>query len=179
MYHAKALRVIGQSLETARVATFEVEKQEYDYLVKCSALTTAGEWILRSATSENFLADPLNRRPLSTGGFRFTPLDVSRLDAQWQKRRRNRSSLETQISSGLSQLLRTVGDHLERTGANVFHISWNTDSVSIEYLQPDGGRESRTFTIAKLHELGLHSRFRRSSRPLSNIPAVPPRRLTH
>jgi hypothetical protein len=179
MYHAKALRIIGQSLESARVATFEVEKQEYDYLVKCNDLTTAGEWILRSATSENFLADPLNRQPLSTSGFRFTPLDISRLDAQWQKQRRNRSSSETQISNRLSQFLRTLGDHLERAGANVFHISWKTDSVSVEYFQPDGHPESRTFTISKLHELGLHNRFRRSSRPSSNMPPPPHRRLTH
>ena len=34
MNYAKSLRVIGQSLEVARVTTFELEKDGQDYLVR-------------------------------------------------------------------------------------------------------------------------------------------------
>ncbi len=164
MAHANSLRVIGQSLEDARVATFELEKDGHDYLVKSSVLTAAAEWILRNATGENSLTAPTYRRSSSNSPFRFTPLDISRLDSQWQKQRRNQSSLQMEVSSKLSQLLRSLGDHFDRAGANAFHISWTSDSVSVDYQQADGQSEARSFTAGKLQELGLHNRFRRASR---------------
>lgn len=171
MAHANSLRVIGQSLENARIATFDLEKNGQDYLVKSSALTPAGEWILRNATSENFLADPAYRRSSGNSPFRFTPIDISRLDAQWQKQRQSHSSLQTQVSSKLSQLLRSLGDHFDRAGASAFHISWTPNSVSVDYQQADGQSESRSFTTGKLQELGLHNRFRRANQNSQIKPA--------
>jgi hypothetical protein len=51
MAHSKSLRVIGQSLEAARLTTFELRMEGSDYVVSSDALTTAGEWILRHAVS--------------------------------------------------------------------------------------------------------------------------------
>ena len=56
MSHAKSLRVIGQTLEAARVTTFKLEKHAQPYRL----------WI----------ADRL---------FSFGPADISRLDAKAQK----------------------------------------------------------------------------------------------
>jgi hypothetical protein len=171
MAHGKSLRVIGQSLETARIEEFELEKDGHDYLVKGSGLSAAGEWILRNATSENFLT--AGRRPSDIDLFRFTPTDISRLDSQWQKQRKNGSSLRTLVSSRLAQLMRSLGDHLDRAGANTFHVVWSAGSVFVDY-QAGEQCDSRTFTTGKLEELGLHNRFHRASPSSSTRPPIRP-----
>ncbi len=177
MTHARSLRVIGQSLEAARIATFELEKDGHDYLVSSDALSPSSEWILRNATSEGFLSENFGHRSSSSGSaFRFSSAVISRLEAQWQKQRRNHSSSQTQVSSKLSQLMRSLGDHFDRAGANAFHIFWTPDSVAVDYQQADGQSESRTFTSRKLQEFGLLNRFHRSHRSSSTNPAIRPGR---
>ena len=131
MAYAKSLRVIGQSLEVARVTTFELEKDGQDYLVQSDSLTRTGEWILRQAIGERDLIAQSSvtvNRPL-----RFTQLVISRLDSTGQRQRRNHASSQTQASNKLSQLLRSLGDHLDRTAVSAFHVSWNADSVCVDY----------------------------------------------
>jgi len=55
---------------------------------------------------------------------------------------------------------------LIETEVNAFHVSWKGDSVCVDYQEADGNglTDSRTFTLEKLQQLGLHTRFRRSSR---------------
>jgi hypothetical protein len=137
MSHAKSLRVIGQSLEAAKVATFELEKQGQRYLV----------WITNRV-------------------FCFSPADISRLDAQAQKRRRNQSSSTTRDSKMLSHQLRTLGDHLDRIDVSAFHIVWTADSVILDYQPLDGQRHCRTFAPEELRQLCLHRSLLRSSRYL-------------
>jgi len=162
MTYAKSLRVIGQSLEVARVTTFELEKDGQDYLVRSDSLTQTGDWILRNAIGQSDFTEQSSRRSTVYRPLRFTPLDISRLDSHRQKQRRTHSSSQTQGSSKLSQLLRSLGDHLDRTEVSSFHILWTPDSVSVDYQESDGQSDSRTFTAEKLQQLGLHSRFRRS-----------------
>ncbi len=164
MAHAKSLRVIGQSLEVARAAAFELENDGQSYVLRSDSLTQTGEWILQNALSENEFSERRTRPPTIKRSLRFSPPDISRLDAEGQKRRRNQTSSRME-SSKLSQLLRTLGDHLDRTAASAFHISWSPDSIFVDYQRADGESDSRTFTPEKLQQLGLHTRFRRSSRP--------------
>jgi len=49
MTYAKSLRVIGQSLEVARVTTFELEKDGPDYLVRSDSLTQTGDGVVKGA----------------------------------------------------------------------------------------------------------------------------------
>jgi hypothetical protein len=164
MAHAKSLRVIGQSLEVAKVAAFELENNGQYYDVRSDSLTQTGEWILRNALSENDFSRQSGRESTVKRSLRFSPRDISRLDAQGQKKRRNHSLSRMQESSKLSQLLRALGDHLDRTEVSVFHISWMPDSISVDYKGPGGQSDCRTFTPEKLQQLGSHTRFRRSSR---------------
>jgi hypothetical protein len=163
MPYAKSLRVIGQSLEVARVTTFELEKDRQDYLIRSDSLTQTSDWILRNAIGESDFTEQSGHRSTVNRPLRFTPVDISRLDSQRQKQRRTHSSSQTQGSSKLSQLLRSLGDHLDRTEVSAFHILWTPDSVCVDYQESDGQSDSRTFTAEKLQQLGLHSRFRRSS----------------
>jgi hypothetical protein len=164
MVHAKSLRVIGQSLEAARVEAFELEKHDEYYVVWSNCLTEAGEWILKNALSNGDLFAQRRRESTGNRTFCFRPADITRLDAQSQKKRTNHSSAHMQASKLLSQRLRTLGDHLDRTEVHTFHISWTPDCVSIDYQGPDGQRDRRTFTAEKLQQLSLHTRFRRSNR---------------
>ena len=138
MSHAKSLRVIGQTLEAAKVATFEVEKNRQGYFVA--------------------IADRL---------FCFSPADISRLDAQAQKRRRNQPSSAARLSKRLSHQLRTLGDHLDRIKVSAFHIVWTASSVTLEYQTLDGQRKCRTFTADELRQLCLHRGSLRSRNYLS------------
>jgi hypothetical protein len=163
MAHAKSLRVIGQSLELAKLPAFQLETDGPNYVVTSDSLTKTGEWILRHALSPNDVSDQSARQSAVNRTVRFSPTDISRLDDQAQKQRRNDSSSGIQAYSRLSQLLRALGDHLDRTEVGAFHISWTSDSVSVDFQSLDGQSDSRTFIAEKLEQLGSHLRFRRSS----------------
>jgi hypothetical protein len=142
MVHAKSLRIIGQALEAARVTIFELENYENYYVVWSDCMTEAGELILRNALNGNDGSSQNNRQATANRSFCFHSTDITRLDAQLQKKRRNHFSSQTQASKLMSQLLRTLGDHLDRTEARTFHVSWTPGSASIDYQTPDGQRDS-------------------------------------
>src|SRR4026208_1952138 len=114
MLHSKSLRVIGQSLEAAKIPSFELEADGPNYVVKCDSLTQTGEWVLRHALNRNDFSEKTARQSTVTRSVRFTPADISRLDDQVQLQRR-RSSSQPEAYDRLSQLLRTLGDQLDQS----------------------------------------------------------------
>ena len=168
MTHAKSLRVIGQSLENAKLQAFELTTDGPNYVAQSDSLDAASEWILRQALSP--VSERSARHSTSSQSIRFTPVDISRLDDQAEKQRKINPSPNTQVYRRLSQLLRALGDHLDRTQVNAFHISWTPSSVYVDFQLLDGQSDSRTFTAEKLEQLGSHSRFRRSSRVHTSLP---------
>lgn len=163
MTHAKSLRVIGQSLEVVRLRMFELKTDGPNYVLSSDSLSKTSEWILRHALSPNDSSEQTSLQSTGSRLVRFTPADILRLDDEAQKQRGFKSSGDTLVYRKLSQLLRTLGDHLDRTEASAFHIYWKSDSVSFDFQSLDGQRDFRTFTAEKLEQLGSHSRFRRSS----------------
>jgi len=162
MTHSKSLRVIGQSLEVAKVEAFELEKDGQGYILRSDSLTKSGEWILRNALTTNDFSEHSGRESAANQSLHFSPIDISRLDTEAQKHKRTESSSYMQGASKLSQLLRALGDHLDRTEVSTFRIFWIPSYVSVDYQGPDGQNDCRTFTNEKLQRLGSHSRFRRS-----------------
>jgi hypothetical protein len=161
MPHGPSLRVIGQSLEVAKVPIFELDRQDDDYVVSSNSLTQTGEWILRHALSPHKVVD--ESQPSSVNrSVRFSASAISRLDDQAKKQRRNDFSTSQQMSGRLPHLLRALGDHLDQFQAGAFHISWIPASVSLDFQSLDGRSDSRTFTTEKLQQLGVYLRFRRS-----------------
>ena len=163
MSHAKSLRLIGQSLEVAKLQLFELKTDGTNYVVRSDALSAATEWILRQSLSPTDVTWQSTRRSTSRS-VRFTPADILRLDDQAKKQRRPNSSPDRQTHRRLSQLLRVLGDHLDRMEVYSFQISWTETSSSVEFQSTEGLGDSRSFTAEKLAQLGSHSRFRRSSR---------------
>jgi len=162
MPYAKSLRIIGQSFENAKLQRFALKTDGSEYVVQIDSLDEASEWILRQAVS------PVARESLLDGSVRFTPEDISRLDDLAKKQRKIDSS-HTQTYRRLSQLLRTLGDYLDRMAVSTFHIFWASSSVVVDFQLPDGRTDFRTFTSEKLEQLGSHSRFRRASRVHTNL----------
>jgi hypothetical protein len=156
--------VIGQSLEVTRVAAFELERDGSYYVVRSDSLSQTDEWILRNAVSEDDFSERSGQRGAVGRGLRFSPRAIARLEAEGQKRRQNLALPHMQESTKLSQLLRTLGDHLDKMDVGVFQISWMPDAVSVDYQERGGQSDRRTFTREKLQQLGFHTRFRRSSR---------------
>lgn len=163
MAHSESLRVIGQLLEAGQVDAFDLEADGQHYLVKGDSLTHVGEWVLRNAIGRLDSFEDTQRESTVSHSVLFSRTEIYRLDRQAQLRR-GREFSQPVSHSRLSQLLRTLGDHLDRVNAGAFQISWMADSVSVFFQLLDGQSDSLTFTVDKLQRLGLSSRFRRSSR---------------
>jgi hypothetical protein len=163
MAHAKSLRVIGQLLELAKIQAFELATDGSSYVVQSNSLTTASTWILRYTLNPDSVSEQSIPQPTVSQSVRFASPDISLFD-QAQKQKRISSSPHTQMYHRLSQLLRALGDHLDRTKVTTFHLSWTGNSASVDFQSTDGKSDSRTFTPEKLEQLGSHSRFLRSSR---------------
>jgi hypothetical protein len=63
-----------------------------------------------------------------------------------------------------SQLLRSVGRHIDRLEPHAFTISWTKDFVSVEYDLGDGQKITEILSIDKLRELTVRMRVRRARR---------------
>lgn len=137
MSYAKSLRVLGQLLEAAQVASFKLEKRSELYRL----------WIGKTL-------------------FRFDPADIARLDALAQKRRKNFSGTVTRPPKSLSQYLRALGGQLDRIDVRSFRIVWTDTSATLEYEQTNGERNRRVFMAEELWQLGLHRSLLRSNRHL-------------
>jgi hypothetical protein len=150
-----------------RVQAFRLEKEGDFYLVRSQSLTATRQWVLRTILAENVSDSETDQETIPlTGGdgwLCYEPRDIARLDMHGRSKRQNLGFAKMR-GDKLSQLLRTVGEHLDRKEATVFHIWWAADSVSVDYQMPDGLRERKDFTIKRLRQLALHSRFRRSHR---------------
>jgi hypothetical protein len=161
MLHASSLRVVGQALEPANVAAFDLEKHGDFYVVWSESLTDSAQWISRYGLKADCAAAGARTDKVHCS-LCFSRSDIARLDSYAVKRRRKKSSAYVPTGQ-LSQLLRTVGDHLDRHSVVNFHLSWTADEIRIVTL-PSGDLilETITLTREKLRQLSLHTRLRRS-----------------
>jgi hypothetical protein len=162
MSHARSLRVIGQSLEAARILTFELEKYGPQYMLWTDSVTEAGQAILRNPLRQNKAASQDARHSQANRVFCFSPADISRLDAQAQKQRQNQSLSATPAAKLVSHGLRTLGDHFDRMQVNAFRVEWTLGSVTIHYQRVNGPLNCKTFTLKEVQELCAHPSSRRS-----------------
>lgn len=165
MLHAKSLRAIGQSLEMLRLRAFALEKKGDFYIVQSESLTETHQWILNNNLAEIILDSPVpdqksTQLTVGDGWLCYGPLDIARLNAREQKETDNRCLDQTCEADKLAQLLGTLGEHLDSKKATAFSISWAPDSVSVHYEMPNGVRERKDFTVEKLQQLALYSRFK-------------------
>jgi len=169
MPHAKSLRAIGQSLETFGVVGFVMEKDGRNYVVRSDSLPDIAGLDAKKDLSEKVWDTPISGRRRShligqDGSWHYEPAYISWLDAQGRRKRRRRFSAQTTGTVKVSQLLRTLGKHLDRLEPHAFSISWTKEAVIIDYQLNDGQQIREILLINKLRELTVRSRFRRARR---------------
>ena len=163
MQYALSLRAIGQSLEMLRLQTFSLETKGQVYIVRSDSLTAAHEWILRNSLTDNVsdVASENPERAVGDGSLRYGPREIARLHAQIERKSRQQQEREEHTLPGL---LHALGELLDMKEASALDISWTPQAALVEYCTPDGICERKDFTIEKLHQLALRSKFRRSHR---------------
>ena len=169
MPYSKSLRVIGQSLEALRIDAFVVEKRGQNFVVRSESLPPSPELSLKKNLLEEIWhsSGPDHKHTLPPGGDRwllYRPPYLSWLDAQGQHKRRRRFSAQATGSKTLSQLLRTLGKHLDRVDTTSFQIYWSPGSVIVDYEVAGGDHVRESLGMRKLHELGVRMRLRRAPR---------------
>src|SRR5687768_16648959 len=146
-----------------------MEKDGRNYLVRSDSLPDISQVDLKKDLTEKVWDTKGSRsrhsRLLgSDGSLRYDPPYVSWLDAQGRKKRRKRFSAQATGTMKVSQLLRTVGKHLDRVEPHAFSIQWTKESVFVDYQLADGQTMREILSVAKLRELTVRSRVRRARR---------------
>ena len=146
-----------------------MEKNGRNYIVRSDALPDVTQLDLKTDMTEKVWeakrADSKHSRLLGAdGALKYEPPYVSWLDAQGRKKRRKRLSAQATGTMKVSQLLCTVGKHLDRVEPHAFSIQWNSDSVVVEYDLPTGETVREVLPLEKIRELTVRSRFRRARR---------------
>lgn len=169
MPHAKSLRAIGLSLESFGVRVFEIEKDGRDYVVRSDELPDAEQFARKKSLSEKIWEPSSSVRKGAglaqpDGSFRYVPSYVSWLDSQGRRKQRKRFSAQASSTHRLSQLLRTLGKHVDRLEPHALQISWTETEVTVSYEPGTKELITENLSIEKLRELTLRMRFRRSRR---------------
>jgi hypothetical protein len=169
MPHAKSLRAIGQSLESLGVVAFVMQKNGRNYVIRSDSLPDVSEVELKKDLTEKVWDAPGRGRRHThligdDGALHYAPAYISWLDAQGRKKRRRRFSAQASATMKVSQLLRTVGKHLDRVEPHAFSIQWAQDAVLVDYELPNGQTVREVLSVEKLRELTVRSRIRRARR---------------
>lgn len=168
MRYAQSLRVIGQTLEVAKVSSFTLEGDSQNCRLQSDSMSRTAEWMIRYVAEENDSPTTADRRApdgraksAELKPVRFSDAALARLNEREAKRRGSLARHEEEMSGKLSQLLRTLGEHLDRNSARTFHIFWMRDTIILDYQRSDGLTDRQRFTAEKLIEFGNS----RSDRP--------------
>lgn len=164
MGQGKALRAIGQSLELFRPKAFEISKDGAHYVVRVEQRSHEGaEFAMdqNSASTKFALAYQKHIGSPLAGVMRYSPMNILWIDAYGRKQRKPRSFTSRVKGSNLSDMLRALGERLDRAEATAVYINWSSDSVLID-MDRGGQRERNEFRLDELQQYGIGMRFRRS-----------------
>jgi hypothetical protein len=153
--YARALRAIGQALETLEVADFNFEPDGDSYLVTG---TSSG-----NSRRISRKADPT--APVSDIAVSYSPGDVERLEREGRNQRANVHG--TTDSSRLSQALRVIGSYLSQKYSCLLRISRKGESFEVQYQSSLGSQFSENFSAADLYDLWVRFYLQRSMRAAS------------
>jgi hypothetical protein len=98
----------------------------------------------------------------ATQTLRYTPLDISRLVAEQQSRHAGLNVMPDAYK--LAQVLRVVGDHLDRKEASGFKVSVSGQSLAVTYETESGLPKKENFTIETLYDHAVQMYLRRTKR---------------
>ena len=159
--YAQALRAIGVSLEVLGISSFNLEKYGEDYIVYVTASqpTRGKSFAARIAGILRWFHNSDKKPP---DVLTYALSDILRLDREQRSRYSEANVMPDTYK--LAQVLRVIGDHLDRKEACAFTISMSSDAVSVWY-ETSGGHQTRdSFTVENLYDFAVHMYLRRSKR---------------
>lgn len=167
--YSRSLRAIGQALEVLKVEAFSLETEDIDYLVRVESqesthLLPSQRTFLKSLVEAvwGLGAPQADSSPLLARDLHYTAADIDWLESEGRARRGQSDAVPD--AHKLSQVLRVIGDQMNRKFARRFVISWSKDSVSIEYRTGSGSQEKENFRVDTLYDLGIRMYLRRATR---------------
>src|SRR5262249_20262186 len=127
--YAQSLRVIGEALETKGIVKFDLEKHGENYMLRVVTSEPALRVVTNQLATEGSSLKKIAQRLLRVGisakepadsavvaqSRCFTPSDIFRLATQQQSRHGGLNAMPDAYK--LAQVLRVVGDHLDRKEA--------------------------------------------------------------
>jgi hypothetical protein len=152
------LRTIGQSLEAQRISVFELHREGERFIVKgepqkeTSLLAKLRNWQKR------------NRSAGMNGSLTFTAQDIDQLDRQGRAQRSKNDRLPDFHS--LANMLRTVGSHLDASGAELIELQKKELSITILAQNQSGHPELEERSLGSFYDLfmRLHAGRKKPSR---------------
>ena len=156
--YAQSLRAIGESLESLDTIAIDLEKQDENYVLHVTAKRKKSDPLaappssregnlLRNITERLWRSHNSDEEPSDLVPFEqalcYTPSDISRLTAEQQAQHGEASVMPNAYR--LSQLLRVVGDHLDRKNADVFYVSVSGQTLCIRYKSTVGEEVRESF----------------------------------
>lgn len=167
--YEQILRAIGQALELLCVQAFDLEVDGDNYLVRGESETSKKRKVPETRSVKNALRNFWNKSPTQTStrtargnlsssfvflGMRFAQEDIDRLERQGQALR---ASWERSPNAHtLSQILRTVGAHVDHKRGRLLRVSKRSQWVTVCYKGPFGGERIERFTQSNLYDFWVH-----------------------
>jgi len=165
--YAQSLRAIGESLEAQGISRFDLEKHGQNYMLRVVTSQPATEGSFLKKIAQRLLRVGISaKEPADSAAVAqsrcYTPSDISRLATQQQSRHRGLNAMPDAYK--LAQVLRAVGDHLDRKEACAFTVSGSGQSLSVAYETGSGRQIHENFTTENLYDCAVQMYLRRSKR---------------
>jgi len=165
--YAQSLRVIGEALETQGIVKFDLEKHGENYILRVVTNQSATEGSFLKKIAHRLLRVGISAKepadPAAVAQSRcFTPSDIFLLATQQQSRHGGLNAMPDAYK--LAQVLRVVGDHLDRKEACAFTVSVSGHSLAVAYETGSGHQIHENFTIENLYDRAVRMYLRRSKR---------------
>ena len=173
--YARALRAIGDALESLHLEAFDLESKDDSYLVRSerklsSSDKTPTQSTLRAglrAAWWQLLGQPAAQPRSESIEIRYGAEDIEQLDSKGRSKRTQTKGMSD--TSRLSQVLRLVGAYLDLKGACLLGLSVREQQISVRYKTTLGLSRVEEYRVASLYDFSvnmyLQRAYRKSNRP--------------
>ena len=168
--YRRSLRAIGQGLEALCVEEFELEANNYHYVVHghCKKVKNAAAAPKSNLFKDAFLffrgnskTHSATRTPVKRilASFEFTGLRISGRDIvrfERQGKAQGSNAVGTLNPQSISQALRLAGSYLDHKKSRLMKLSWRSQSLTMWRRDGFGVESREIFTPANLYDLWVH-----------------------
>ena len=160
--YAQEFRVIGQVIEELHLVQFEVELIDSDYVDRGQALSTGDQPGGSRANTRMATRQLFGLGDTTPAEVRCTPEIMERLERQGRARRGQ--SMDMPDPGSPSELLRAIGNYLDRQNARPKRILRAAGFLTLELQAADGVDRQDQWYISSLYGSSIQMYLRRGGR---------------